>query len=80
MGHPGRSRPVELDRLAKSLARHRTTVRKVEVPKVGHDAAGTQPPIIDFFDDLLTGHSPPSASASPTRSASFDLEHSYRLG
>jgi pimeloyl-ACP methyl ester carboxylesterase len=52
MGHPGRSRPEELDRLAESLARHRTTVRKVEVPGVGHDAEGTQPPVIDFFDDL----------------------------
>lgn len=55
MGEPGRSRPAELDRLAETLARHRTTVRKVEVPGVGHDAAGTQPPVIDFFEDLLTG-------------------------
>lgn len=56
MGHPGRSRPEELARLAETLARHRATVRKVEVPRVGHDAAGTQPTIIDFFDDLLARH------------------------
>jgi pimeloyl-ACP methyl ester carboxylesterase len=53
MGHPGRSRPEQLDRLAETLTRHGTTVRKVEVPGVGHDAAGTQPPITAFFDDLL---------------------------
>jgi pimeloyl-ACP methyl ester carboxylesterase len=56
MGHPGRSRPEELDRLAESLARRGTSVRRVEVPRVGHDPAGTRPPIIDFFDDLLAGH------------------------
>jgi pimeloyl-ACP methyl ester carboxylesterase len=55
MGYPGHSRPEQLDRLAESLTQHGTTVRKVEVPGVGHDAAGTQSPIIDFFADLLAG-------------------------
>ncbi|MFF1607583.1 alpha/beta hydrolase [Amycolatopsis sp. NPDC058278] len=55
MGDPGRSRPEELDRLAASLTGHGTTIRKVVVPGVGHSAAGTQPPIVDFFTGLLAG-------------------------
>jgi pimeloyl-ACP methyl ester carboxylesterase len=53
MGYPGRSRPAELDRLAESLTRRGTAVRKVVVPRVGHSAAGTHPPIVDFFTGLL---------------------------
>ncbi|KAB2352287.1 alpha/beta hydrolase [Actinomadura rudentiformis] len=56
MGHPGHSRPEELDRLAESLTRHGTAVRKVVVPKAGHNAAATRPPIVDFFADLLAGN------------------------
>lgn len=52
-GYPGRSRPEQLDRLAESLTGHGTVTRKVEVPGVGHSAAGTQPPIVDFFAGLL---------------------------
>jgi pimeloyl-ACP methyl ester carboxylesterase len=53
MGYPGRSRPEELDRLAESLTGYGSVTRKVEVPGVGHSAAGTQPPIVDFFAGLL---------------------------
>ncbi|GAA3794458.1 alpha/beta hydrolase [Amycolatopsis tucumanensis] len=55
MGEPGRSRPAELARLATSLREHGAAVRTAEVPGVGHSAAGTQPSITAFFDDLLTG-------------------------
>ncbi|MEV7095062.1 alpha/beta hydrolase [Amycolatopsis sp. NPDC051045] len=53
MGESGHSRPERLDRLAEDLTRHGTAVRHVMVPGVGHSAAGTQPPIVDFFTGLL---------------------------
>ncbi|MEV4150822.1 alpha/beta hydrolase [Amycolatopsis sp. NPDC049691] len=53
MGHPGRSRPEELDLLEKSLAQHGTTVRQVVVQGVGHDAAGTRGPVVEFFTGQL---------------------------
>ncbi|MEV4319515.1 alpha/beta hydrolase [Actinocrispum sp. NPDC049592] len=56
MGEPGHSRPERLDRLAESLTRHGTATQQVVVPGVGHSAAGTRPPIVDFFTGLLTGN------------------------
>ncbi|EOD64163.1 alpha/beta fold hydrolase [Amycolatopsis vancoresmycina] len=55
MGDHGRSRPEQLDRLAATLARHGTAVRRVVVPGVGHSAAGTRPPVVEFFSGLLPG-------------------------
>jgi hypothetical protein len=55
MGDHGRSRPEQLDRLAESLTRHGATIRQVVVPGVGHSAAGTRPPIVEFFTGLLPG-------------------------
>jgi pimeloyl-ACP methyl ester carboxylesterase len=49
MGHSGRSRPEQLDRLAESLTRQGTVVRKEIVPGVGHSAPGVRPPVVDFF-------------------------------
>ncbi|MEU5263732.1 alpha/beta hydrolase [Amycolatopsis sp. NPDC021455] len=53
MGHPGHSRPEQLDRLARSLAGHGTAVRRVVVPGAGHSAPATRPPVVDFFTGLL---------------------------
>lgn len=53
MGDHGLSRPEQLDRLAADLTRHGTAVRTVVVPGVGHSAAGTRPPVLDFFTGLL---------------------------
>ena len=53
MGYSGHSRPEQLDRLAESLTRHGTVVRKETVPGVGHSAPGTRPPVVAFFDGLL---------------------------
>ncbi|MDS0139944.1 MULTISPECIES: alpha/beta hydrolase [unclassified Amycolatopsis] len=55
MGDHGHSRPEQLNRLAETLARHGTAVQKIVVPGVGHSAAGTRPPIIEFFTGLLPG-------------------------
>lgn len=55
MGDHGRSRPEQLDRLAESLTRHGAAVRQVVVPGVGHSAAGTRPPVVEFFTGLLPG-------------------------
>ncbi|MGI5127788.1 alpha/beta hydrolase [Pseudonocardia sp. CA-107938] len=49
MGDHGHSRPEQLDRLAESLIHHGAAVEKVVVPGVGHSAAGTRPPVTDFF-------------------------------
>jgi pimeloyl-ACP methyl ester carboxylesterase len=54
MGDHGRSRPEQLDRLARSLALHGTAVQQVVVPGVGHSAAGTRPPVVEFFTGLLS--------------------------
>ncbi|WP_086840112.1 alpha/beta fold hydrolase [Amycolatopsis kentuckyensis] len=61
MGHPGFSRPEQLDRLARSLAGHGTAVRQAVVPGAGHSAPATRPPVVDFFAGLpdFTGKGTP---------------------
>lgn len=55
MGDHGHNRPEQLDRLEESLTRHGAAVAKVVVPGVGHSAAGTRPPVTEFFARLLPG-------------------------